>query len=75
MRLMPYLDLVRWDRPAGWLLLLWPSLSALWVAAEGWPGWDLLLVFVLFEFLLILQDHYLIWIHLYYLFHNFHYQL
>jgi len=42
-----YLDLIRWDRPAGWLLLLWPSLSALWVAAEGWPGWHLLSVFVL----------------------------
>jgi 4-hydroxybenzoate polyprenyltransferase len=47
MRLMPYLDLVRWDRPAGWLLLLWPSLSALWVAAQGWPGWHLLTIFVL----------------------------
>ena len=47
MRLMPYLDLVRWNRPAGWLLLLWPSLSALWVAAQGWPGWHLLSVFVL----------------------------
>ena len=47
MRLKPYLDLVRWDRPAGWLLLLWPTLSALWVAAEGWPGWHLLMVFVL----------------------------
>jgi 4-hydroxybenzoate polyprenyltransferase len=47
MRLMPYLDLVRWNRPAGWLLLLWPSLSALWVAAQGWPGWHLLGVFVL----------------------------
>ncbi len=42
-----YLDLIRWNRPAGWLLLLWPSLSALWVAADGWPGWHLLLVFVL----------------------------
>ncbi|MFN7713378.1 MAG: 4-hydroxybenzoate octaprenyltransferase [Curvibacter sp.] len=42
-----YLDLIRWDRPAGWLLLLWPSLSALWVAAGGWPGWHLLAVFVL----------------------------
>jgi 4-hydroxybenzoate polyprenyltransferase len=47
MKLMPYLDLVRWNRPAGWLLLLWPSLSALWVAARGWPGWHLLWVFVL----------------------------
>jgi 4-hydroxybenzoate polyprenyltransferase len=27
--------------------LLWPSLSALWVAASGWPGWHLLAVFVL----------------------------
>lgn len=41
-----YLDLIRWDRPAGWLLLLWPSLSALWIASEGWPGWHLLLVFI-----------------------------
>jgi 4-hydroxybenzoate polyprenyltransferase len=42
-----YLDLIRWDRPAGWLLLLWPSLSALWVAADGFPGWHLVAVFVL----------------------------
>ena len=42
-----YLDLIRWDRPAGWLLLLWPSLAALWVAAGGFPGWHLLVVFVL----------------------------
>ena len=47
MRLTVYLDLIRWDRPAGWLLLLWPTLTALWVAAGGWPGWHLLLVFVL----------------------------
>jgi len=46
-RLALYLDLIRWDRPAGWLLLLWPSLSALWVASHGWPGWHLLTVFVL----------------------------
>ncbi len=42
-----YLDLIRWNRPAGWLLLLWPSLSALWVAADGFPGWHLVAVFVL----------------------------
>jgi 4-hydroxybenzoate polyprenyltransferase len=29
------------------LLLLWPTLSALWIAADGFPGWHLLLVFVL----------------------------
>ncbi len=46
-RLSLYLDLIRWNRPAGWLLLLWPSLSALWVAADGFPGWHLLGVFVL----------------------------
>jgi len=46
-RLTLYLDLIRWDRPAGWLLLLWPSLSALWVAAGGFPGWHLLAVFIL----------------------------
>ncbi|HET9642183.1 MAG TPA: 4-hydroxybenzoate octaprenyltransferase [Burkholderiaceae bacterium] len=42
-----YLDLIRWDRPAGWLLLLWPTLSALWIAARGFPGPHLLVVFVL----------------------------
>ncbi|HSW20651.1 MAG TPA: 4-hydroxybenzoate octaprenyltransferase [Ramlibacter sp.] len=46
-RLQLYLDLIRWNRPAGWLLLLWPTLSALWVAAGGFPGWHLLAVFVL----------------------------
>jgi 4-hydroxybenzoate polyprenyltransferase len=40
-----YLDLIRWNRPAGWLLLLWPTLSALWVASGGFPGWHLLAVF------------------------------
>ena len=42
-----YLDLIRWNRPAGWLLLLWPSLSALWIAAGGFPGWHLVVVFTL----------------------------
>jgi 4-hydroxybenzoate polyprenyltransferase len=42
-----YLDLIRWNRPAGWLLLLWPTLSALWIAAHGFPGWHLLVVFTL----------------------------
>lgn len=42
-----YLDLIRWNRPAGWLLLLWPTLVALWLAAGGWPGWHLLIVFTL----------------------------
>lgn len=46
-KLALYRALIRWDRPAGWLLLLWPSLSALWVAQGGFPGWHLLAVFVL----------------------------
>jgi 4-hydroxybenzoate polyprenyltransferase len=46
-RLALYMDLIRWNRPAGWLLLLWPTLSALWIAADGFPGWHLLSVYVL----------------------------
>lgn len=45
-RLALYLDLIRWNRPAGWLVLVWPTLAALWVAADGFPGWHLLFVFV-----------------------------
>ncbi|RYX96762.1 MAG: 4-hydroxybenzoate octaprenyltransferase [Comamonadaceae bacterium] len=51
-RLSLYLQLIRWDRPAGWLLLLWPTLSALWVAAGGFPGWHLVAVFTLGTFLM-----------------------
>jgi len=46
-KLRLYLDLIRWNRPAGWLLLLWPTLSALWLAAGGFPGWHLIIVFTL----------------------------
>ena len=46
-RLALYLNLIRFDRPAGWLVLVWPTLVALWVAADGFPGWHLLAVFVL----------------------------
>jgi 4-hydroxybenzoate polyprenyltransferase len=51
-RLNLYLQLIRWDRPAGWLLLLWPTLSALWLASHGFPGWHLLAVFTLGTFLM-----------------------
>src|SRR5262245_64477199 len=51
-RLALYLNLIRWDRPAGTYLLLWPSLAALWIAAGGFPGWHLLVVFVLGTFLM-----------------------
>ncbi|MBV8209476.1 MAG: 4-hydroxybenzoate octaprenyltransferase [Burkholderiaceae bacterium] len=45
-RLRLYLRLVRADRPIGVLLLLWPTLTALWFAARGWPGWRLVAIFV-----------------------------
>src|SRR6266850_3781499 len=51
-RLSLYLDLIRWNRPAGTYLLLWPTLAALWIAARGFPGWHLLVVFVLGTFLM-----------------------
>ncbi|HEY2926437.1 4-hydroxybenzoate octaprenyltransferase [Piscinibacter sp.] len=47
-----YLNLIRWDRPAGSYLLLWPTLSALWIAADGFPGWHLLIVFAVGTFLM-----------------------
>ncbi|WP_220721479.1 4-hydroxybenzoate octaprenyltransferase [Agarivorans litoreus] len=43
----PYWQLMRADKPIGTLLLLWPALWALWLAAEGLPDLSILLVFVL----------------------------
>jgi 4-hydroxybenzoate polyprenyltransferase len=51
-RLSLYLQLIRWDKPVGTLLLLWPSLAALWIAARGFPGWHLVLVYTLGTFLM-----------------------
>ena len=45
-RLRLYGRLIRLERPIGWLLLLWPTLWALWLANEGMPSWHLLCVFV-----------------------------
>jgi 4-hydroxybenzoate polyprenyltransferase len=45
-RLLLYAHLVRLDKPVGTLLLLWPTLTALWIATEGRPGGLLLAVFV-----------------------------
>lgn len=50
-RLALYARLARLDRPIGALLLLWPTLWALWIAASGTPDPHLLLVFVLGVFL------------------------
>ncbi len=47
-----YLRLMRLDRPIGTFLLLWPTLWALWLAAEGIPSWGNLIVFVLGVFIM-----------------------
>lgn len=43
----PYVELMRLDKPIGIYLLLWPTLWALWVAAEGIPDFSVLIIFVL----------------------------
>lgn len=45
-RLGAYWRLVRLDRPIGIMLLLWPTLWGLWVAADGMPPPDILLIFI-----------------------------
>jgi 4-hydroxybenzoate polyprenyltransferase len=42
-----YARLTRLDQPIGSLLLLWPTLWALWTASAGWPGVELMLIFCL----------------------------
>jgi 4-hydroxybenzoate polyprenyltransferase len=51
-RLQLYLELIRFNRPIGTLLLLWPTLWALWIAAEGIPDPKLLIIFCLGTFLM-----------------------
>ncbi|WP_026075558.1 4-hydroxybenzoate octaprenyltransferase [Noviherbaspirillum massiliense] len=46
-RLKLYARLVRMDKPIGILLLLWPTLIALWLASDGKPDWKLVLIFSL----------------------------
>ena len=46
------LQLIRFDKPIGTLLLLWPTLWALWIASDGNPDPWLLLIFVLGTFLM-----------------------
>ncbi len=48
----PYLRLIRFDRPIGTLLLLWPTLWALWLAAEGIPPMKYLFIFSLGVFIM-----------------------
>ena len=46
------LQLIRFDKPIGTLLLLWPTLGALWIAAGGVPDLELLVIFGLGTFLM-----------------------
>ncbi len=46
-KLLAFAQLMRLDKPIGIYLLLWPTLWALWVAAEGIPHTDVLIIFVL----------------------------
>lgn len=46
------LALIRFDKPIGTLLLLWPTLTALWIAADGVPSPKLLAIFILGTFLM-----------------------
>jgi 4-hydroxybenzoate polyprenyltransferase len=45
------LQLIRFDKPIGTLLLLWPALWALWLAAQGMPDYTLLAIFLAGAFL------------------------
>ena len=46
-RLQLYFRLIRLDKPIGILLLLWPTLWALWFASDGKPDWTLVAIFTL----------------------------
>ena len=51
-KLPHYIRLMRIDKPIGTLLLLWPTLWALWLAAEGWPPLHILVIFTIGTFLM-----------------------
>lgn len=42
----PYIQLMRLDKPVGIYLVLWPALWALWLAADGFPPWPILAIFI-----------------------------
>ena len=46
-RLSLYIQLTRLNRPIGILLLLWPTLWAVWIAGNGHPAWHIVFIFVL----------------------------
>ncbi len=46
-RLNAYEKLIRLDKPIGILLLLWPTLWALWLSSRGYPSWEIVWIFIL----------------------------
>lgn len=46
-RIQNYAQLMRLNKPIGILLLLWPMLWGLWFAAQGFPDWHILIIFIL----------------------------
>ena len=46
-RLPLYAEVMRLHRPIGIWLLLWPTLWAVWIAGNGKPAWDIVLIFTL----------------------------
>jgi 4-hydroxybenzoate polyprenyltransferase len=51
-RLTSYAYLIRLDKPIGTLLLLWPTLWALWLASSGVPNFSILIIFIVGTFLM-----------------------
>jgi len=51
-RMNAYERLMRLDKPVGALLLLWPTLWAVWIASQGRPAYDIVLIFVTGTFLM-----------------------
>jgi 4-hydroxybenzoate polyprenyltransferase len=51
-RLTSYAYLIRLDKPIGTLLLLWPTLWALWLASSGVPNFSILIIFIIGTFLM-----------------------
>ena len=47
MQFIAYTKLMRIDKPIGSLLLLWPTLTALWIASQGQPPVELVIIFIL----------------------------
>ncbi len=51
-RILQYAFLIRLDKPIGTLLLLWPTLWAMWLAQQGRPAFDILFIFIAGTFLM-----------------------